>query len=120
MLTDYSFYTTKFCGNEIPSSEQYCAAAIKAEAYVMRLTGEKKSFRLQSGKELFGEAVKMAICAVAECFYREAKSAVTSESLDNHSVSYAQKRYEEVRREKYEAALMYLGNTNLLTSGAMH
>lgn len=119
MLTDYSFYTTEFCGNEIPTSEQYCAAAVKAEAYVMRLTGGRESFKVKNGKELFDEAVQMAICAVAECFYKESKSAIASESLDNHSVSYAQKRYEDMRREKYEAAVTYLGNTNLLISGAM-
>lgn len=116
MITDYSFYTTEFYGNAISDKAAFETAAVKAERYVLNLTGGRFSNESDCCEELF----KMAVCAVAECFYKETQSnGKTSESLDNHSVSYAVKSFEEQKRLKYEAATLYLRNTGLLISGAM-
>ena len=67
--------------------------------------------------------VKLAQCAVADVCYKQAQddvaNVVSSESVGNHSVTYAVSKasYKQRELEKYSKAKIYLHGTGLLYGG---
>ena len=65
----------------------------------------------------------MAVCAVADVCYKQAQddvaNVVSSESVGNHSVTYAVSKasYKQRELEKYSKAKTYLRGTGLLYGG---
>lgn len=112
----YEWYADTFIGGTIPSFEEFQRVLPEAEAYIDNITRGRITEAT--------EAVKKATCAVAEVIYKQAHDdaqTVTSESVGNHSVSYANKTKsaEEREAEKARKAKLYLSRTGLLYGG-MH
>ena len=110
----YEWYADKFPNGIIPDYNSFAAQLTEAEAYVDHITGGRTAEA--------NDAVKNAICAVAEVIYKQAKDdapTVSSESVGNHSKSYTQKTVSTAEREAEKArkAKLYLSGTGLLYRG---
>lgn len=111
--TDYNFYTDIFRGSVIPNETAFNSSVIEAIAYIDRFTRGKAN-NLAS----IPDGVNMAVCAVAEIIYTESTSKdITSESVGNHSRTYAITSKTEREREKIRKARLYLARTGLLYGG---
>ena len=110
--TDYTFYKAIFKGTVIPDETAFNSSVNEAIAYINRLTRGKCN-ALPSCPE----QVDMAVCAVAEIIYNESKGTVTSESVGNHSKSYAVTSAADREKEKIRKARIYLYGTGLLYGG---
>lgn len=110
----YEWYADTFQGGAIPSFEGFASVITEAEAYIDYITRGRITEAT--------EAVKKATCAVAEVIYKQINdeaSTVTSESVGNHSKSYAKQSKSTAEREAEKArkARLYLSNTGLLYGG---
>ena len=110
----YEWYADKFPGGIIPDYISFAAQLTEAEAFVDRITGG----RIVEATD----AVKNAICAVAEVIYKQAQDdapKVSSESVGNHSKSYNTKTISTAEREAEKArkARLYLSGAGLLYRG---
>ena len=110
--TDYNFYKETFKGVVIPDETAFNSSVNEAIAYIDRMT-RGKCEKLAS----IPIGVDMAVCAVAEIIYNESKSTVTSESVGNHSKTYAVTSQADREREKIRKARVYLARTGLLYGG---
>ena len=98
---DFSYYYDIYCGREIDSEEVFRALLVKACAYINRIT-----FGRAEAAET--EAVKNAVCAVCEAYYKyEAREGISSENNDGYSVTY-KGNSRQLSRKLYEAALLHL------------
>ena len=120
MYADYNFYLNDYKGSVIPDASAYERVAIDAGAYLSYIT------RGRIDTEVLTEAikgkVKLAQCAIADVCYKQAQddvaNVVSSETVGNHSVSYAAKAsYQQRELEKYSKAKIYLRGTGLLYGG---
>lgn len=120
MYTDYNFYIAEYMGSSIPESA-FASVERAASAYIDYLTHN----RIVMGDlpEKVQHKVKMAVCAVAEVCYKrnsdEDSTTVSSESVGNHSKSFAvvKKTYADRQREQLAEAKVYLHGTGLLYGG---
>lgn len=119
MYADYNFYLTEYLGSLIPEAS-YVEQAREASAYIDYITHN----RIVMGDlpEKVQSKVKMAACAIAEICYRQMTDetpAVSSESVGNHSKSYAvtNRGFAERQHEKMVQAKTYLHGTGLLYGG---
>ena len=110
--TDYNFYRETFKGVVIPNETAFNSSVNEAIAYIDRLT-RGKCEKLAS----IPIGVDMAVCAVAGIIYNESKSTVTSESVGNHSKTYAVTSQADRERDKIRKARVYLARTGLLYGG---
>ena len=120
MYADYSFYTTEYKGSLIPETA-FAGVERAASAYIDYLTHNR--IVLADLPDKVQEKVKMAVCAVAETCYKqltdEDSTTVSSESVGNHSKSYAvvKKGFDDRQREKLANAKTYLHGTGLMYGG---
>lgn len=119
MYADYYFYTSEYKGSLIPETA-YAEYAREASAYIDYLTHNRIAMADLPGN--VQSKVKMAACAVAEIWYKQVNDetpAVSSETVGNHSKSYAvaKKSFAEWEREKLSKAKMYLHGTGLMYGG---
>jgi len=118
IYADYSYYVGEFMGNVIPN-ESFNSAARDASAFIDNVTMGRINFDTLSDD--IKAKVKNACCAVAELTYKHENDspAVSSESVGNHSVSYAvtAKSGVEKEREKMRKVNLYLSHTGLLYRG---
>ena len=119
MYAEYDFYLNDYKGSVIPDAPNYDRAAVEASAYLDYVTHSHI-------KDLTDEMmvkVKLAQCAVADVCYTQAQddapNVVSSESVGNHSVTYAVSKasYKQRDIEKYSKAKLYLRGTGLLYRG---
>ena len=120
MYADYEFYKNDYKGSVIPDAPNYDRAAVEASAYLDYLTHYRIS---EDSADAVKEKVKLAQCAVADVCYKQAQdevaNVVSSESVGNHSVSYAVSKvsFKQRELEKYSKAKIYLHGTGLLYGG---
>ena len=120
MYADYKFYTTEYLGKRIPE-DTFGAMERSASAYINYITHNRIS--KSELPEWVMEKVKMAVCAVADVCYKqindEDSPTVSSESVGNHSKSYAvmNKGFDNRQHEKLIQAKTYLHGTGLLYGG---
>ena len=120
MYTDYNFYISEYIGSAIPVTA-FAALERAASAYIDHLTHNR--IVMAELPEAVQNKVKMAVCAVAEVCYKqlndEDSSTVSSETVGNHSRSYAvvKKGFDERQHEKLINAKTYLHGTGLLYGG---
>ena len=119
MYADYIFYTTEYKGSLIPETA-FAEQAREASAYLDYLTHNR--IPAIDLPESVMVKVKMAMCSVAEICYKQMTDetpAVSSESVGNHSKSYAvvNKGFAERQREKLAKAKIYLHGTGLMYGG---
>ena len=106
---DYNFYTNEYKGNVIPNYESFNSAILQASAYLDYIV---RGYIEPTDK------VKLAACAVADVIYKETETSnIASESVGNHSRTYVTKSKQDLDREKYKAANIYLWGTGLLYRG---
>ena len=118
MYADYSFYTTEYKGSAIPDAPSYDRAAVEASAYIDYITHN----HIKDVTDVIMVKVKLAQCAIADVCYKQAQddvaNVVSSETVGNHSVSYAAKvGFKQRELEKYTKAKIYLHGTGLLYGG---
>ena len=120
MYADYNFYITEYKGGVIPDATAFDGAAVEAGAYVNYIT---HNHIVEDLPEKVMVKVKMAQCAVAEVCYKQARddvaNVISSESVGNHSVTYAVSKQDYRQRafEKFTKAKLYLYGTGLLYGG---
>lgn len=120
MYADYNFYTTEYLGKHIPEAT-FASIERSASAYIDYVTHNRIS--KSELPDWVMEKVKMAVCAVADVCYKqindEDSPTVSSESVGNHSKSYAvmNKGFDNRQREKLIQAKTYLHGTGLLYGG---
>ena len=120
MYADYKFYTEVYMGGLIPETA-YSGIARAADAFVNYITHNR--IKVDELPEWVLERVKMAACAVAETCYKqegdEDSTTVSSESVGNHSKSFAvvKRSFGDREREKLTKAKQYLHGTGLLYGG---
>ena len=119
MYADYNFYTTEYNGSLIPETA-FAEQAREANAFLDYITHNR--IPASNLPESVMARVKMAACAVAEICYKQVTDespAVSSESVGNHSKSYAvvNKGFAERQHEKLAKAKMYLHGTGLMYGG---
>lgn len=119
MYAEYNFYISDYKGSVIPDAPGYDRAAVEASAFLDYVTHNHI-------KDLTDEImvkVKLAQCAIADVCYKqmqdEVANVVSSESVGNHSVSYAVSKvsFRQRELEKYTKAKIYLRGTGLLYGG---
>ena len=119
MYAEDNFYISDYKGSVIPDAPSYERAAVEASAFLNYVTHNHI-------KDLTDEImvkVKLAQCAVADVCYKqmqdEVANVVSSESVGNHSVSYAVSKvsFKQRELEKYTKAKIYLRGTGLLYGG---
>ena len=119
MYAEYNFYTNDYKGSVIPDAPNYDRAAVEASAFLDYITHN----RIKDLTEEMMVRVKLAQCAVADVCYKQAQddvaNAVSSESVGNHSVTYAVSKvsFRQRELEKYSKAKIYLHGTGLLYGG---
>ncbi len=113
----YEYYQQTFSGKTI-TEEEFSRLEFQAEAFLDRIT-----FGRVKGLPEIPEAVKMAICAMAEYSCQEGKKTpgVRSENIDGYSVSYGDTGSSGKSRseELYQIASNYLMSTGLLFRGGV-
>ena len=120
MYADYNFYTSEYMGSAIPETA-FIAVERAASAYINYLTHNR--IVMADLPTAVQSKVKMAVCAVAEICYKqtmdEDSTTVSSESVGNHSKSYAvvKKGFDERQHEKLINAKTYLHGTGLMYGG---
>ena len=120
MYADSEFYKNDYKGSVIPDAPNYDRAAVEASAYLDYITHYRIS---EDYPDAVKEKVKLAQCAVADVCYKqvqdEVANVVSSESVGNHSVSYAVSKvsFKQRELEKYTKAKTYLHGTGLLYGG---
>lgn len=119
MYADYNFYLTEYFGSLIPEAA-YIEQAREATAYIDYITHNR--IVMEDLPEKVQSKVKMAACAIAEICYRQMTDetpAVSSESVGNHSKSYAvaTKSFADRQLEKMVQAKTYLHGTGLMYGG---
>ena len=119
MYADYDFYVNNYKGSVIPDAPSYDRVAVDASAFLDYVTHNHI-------KDLTDEImvkVKLVQCAIADVCYKQEKddvaNVVSSESVGNHSVSYAVSKvsFRQRELEKYTKAKVYLRGTGLLYRG---
>lgn len=122
---DYYFYSSVFYGNRV-AQEDFPRLSMRASEYIRGMT------RGLSDKvpEKDQDAVRMAVCAVAEVIQDEERLSaqsfsgekrVSSETVGSYSVSYASPAMsgaetEYISSRKRDALLIYLSNVPALSS----
>ena len=120
MYADYNFYLTEYKGSLIPDAA-FAGLERAASAYIDYITHNR--IPASNLPEWVMGKVKMAVCAVAETCYKqmtdEDSTTVSSESVGNHSKSYAvvRKGFDERQHEKLINAKTYLHGTGLMYGG---
>ena len=120
MYAEYDFYLNEYKGSAIPNASAYDRAAVEACAYLDYITRNRISTELSDA--IMGK-VKLAQCAVADVCYKQSQddvaNVVSSESVGNHSVTYAVSKasYRQRENEKYSKVKIYLHGTGLLYGG---
>ena len=119
MYADYNFYTTEYMGSLIPETA-FAGVERAASAYIDYITHNR--IPATELPESVMVKVKMAVCAVAETCFKQVTDetpAVSSESVGNHSKSYAvvNKSLNERQHEKLVNAKTYLHGTGLMYGG---
>jgi hypothetical protein len=120
MFADYNFYITEYMGSAIPDTA-YDGIARAADSYINYITHNR--IKVNELPEWVLERVKMAACAVADVCYKqesdEDSTTVASESVGNHSKTFAVVKvdYRQREHEKLSKAKMYLHGTGLLYGG---
>lgn len=120
MYADYNFYTSEYMGSAIPETA-FNAVERAASAYINYLTHDR--IVMADLPTAVQSKVKMAVCAVAEICYKqtmdEDSTTVSSESVGNHSKSYAvvKKGFDDRQHEKLINAKTYLHGTGLMYGG---
>ena len=120
MYAEYDFYLNDYKGSVIPDAPNYERAAVEASAYLSYITHSRVGTEVLTDE--VKNKVKMAQCAVADVCYKQAQddvaNVVSSESVGNHSVTYAAKAsYKQRDIEKCSKAKIYLRGTGLLYGG---
>ena len=120
MYAEYDFYLNDYKGSVIPDAPNYDRAAVEASAYLSYITHNRVDTEVLTDE--VKTKVKLAQCAVADVCYRQMQddvaNAVSSESVGNHSVTYAARAsYQQRELEKYSKAKIYLRGTGLLYGG---
>ena len=110
--TDYTFYKAIFKGTVIPDETAFNSSVNEAIAYINRITRGKCKTLASCPEE-----VDMAVCAVAEIVYIGNNNKVTSESVGNHTKTYAVTSQADREKEKIRKARIYLYGTGLLYGG---
>ena len=120
MYADYNFYKTEYMGSLIPETA-FAGVERAASAYIDYLTHHR--IVMADLPDMVQNRVKMAVCAVAEVCHKqltdEDSSTVSSESVGNHSKSYAvvKRGFDERQHEKLVNAKTYLHGTGLMYGG---
>ena len=108
---DYDYYKESYGGTLDESA--FNSVMVKAQAQVNFYTGNR-IFEVT-------DDVRNAVCACCDILYEEKTQTtlVTSETLDNHSRSYAVsvKKDTDFKREIYDACMLYLKSTGLMYRG---
>ena len=119
MYAEYDFYLNDYKGSVIPDAPSYERAAVDASAYLDYVTHS----HINNLADEIMVKVKLAQCAIADVCYKQEKddvaNVVSSESVGNHSVSYAVSKvsFKQRELEKYSKAKIYLHGTGLLYRG---
>lgn len=101
-MVDYEFYVNTYLGSAIPETAFYGAMERAARA----LSRFKRHYQVTAEKD----AEKLALCAMAEEVYEDARCPrnVASAGIGKVSVHYAQERRRALERRLYQQALLYL------------
>ena len=119
MYAEYNFYISDYKGSVIPDASAYDRVAVDASAYLDYITHN----HIKDLSDEIMVKVKLAQCAIADVCYKQAQddvaNVVSSESVGNHSVSYAVSKvsFRQRELEKYSKARIYLHGTGLLYGG---
>lgn len=105
----YFYYTDIYCG--AMAEEDFLRLQKRASAYLDYITIQRAS---AAGSQ---EAVKLALCAVADVMHRFEQRQVRSEQNDGVSISYADSPAEDRAKALYDAAACYLSESGLLYRG---
>lgn len=121
MYAEYDFYLNDYKGSVIPDAPSYDRAAVEASAYLSYITHSRVNTEVLTDE--VKNKVRLAQCAIADVCYKQAQgdvaNVVSSESVGNHSVTYAVSKvgYKQRELEKYSKAKIYLHGTGLLYGG---
>ena len=120
MYADYKFYKDEYMGSLIPETA-FAGIERAASAYIDYITHNRIS--ASDLPESVMVKVQSAVCAVADACYKqesdEDSTTVSSESVGNHSKSFAvvKRSFADREREKLTKAKQYLHGTGLLYGG---
>jgi len=114
---DYEFYATQYLGTAIAEAD-FPALALRASQHIDNLTFGRAATDTDNT-----DAIKNAMCAVAEELQRQADAdnadGIASESQGRYSVSYSQSssRMKSNQVKIETAAKLWLANTYLMFAG---
>lgn len=119
-MADFDFYINEYKGNVISNVFEFEHVVIEAQAYVDNLVVNPNSLELMELTDI-NQKYNLAICSVADVIYKQSKLDRTksSESVGNHSVSYASVSDRDMQQERFSRAVCFLRGTGLMYGG-MH
>lgn len=116
-MADFEFYALNYKGSVIPNEKAFESAVVEAQAYVDALITDRSNLRY----DFVQEAYNKAICAAADEIYQQVSvdkgRNKVSESVGNHSITYATATSEERSRNLGKRVRLFLANTGLLYRG---
>lgn len=114
IYADFEYYRDVFHGTKIKEQAEFEGLAVKATADLDRLT-----FGRIDPEEPISEAVKNAMCAVAETrkAHASGEAGIASATIGRKSVTYANADKQTLERDSTKAAYPFLINTGLLYRG---
>ena len=121
---DYTFYTTEYLGSAIAQAA-FPALALKASAFLDVVSFGRAAPIVEADEDAdLIKQIGLATCAVAEeiqAIEAGRLDGVQSESIGNYSVTYSDNAAKQLTNDtrKFNAAALYLSNSNLLYRGFM-
>lgn len=113
MYATYEFYRDQYCGTM--SETDFPRLAVRVSGYLDQVTRDRIPAGWETGRH--ADRIRMACCAVADAWLlNEQGGGVVSESNDGISITYAKAAKDDQLR-LYDAAMMYLGRTGLMSLG---
>lgn len=103
LLTDYSFYINLYGGENIPSDSKFSRYGLRASNFINKVTFNRININD------IPDEVQMAVCALSDAIYKNDQIGLkTTETVGNHTISYAQISDSDMDKKLYNLVKTYL------------
>jgi hypothetical protein len=121
IYVDFTFYSDEYLGSKI-SIDEFDSYALQASARIDQLTFDRTAAIIEDGTDTDTvNKIQLATCAVADELLTQSKNGsngqIQSESVGQHSVTYALDSTRSNAHQLRNAAKLFLSGTGLMFPG---
>lgn len=103
MLTDFGFYIENYGGELIPNDKVFDRLNVKASSFINKITFNRID------KDNVQDEIKFAICSMVDEIYNNDRIGnKTTETVGNHTISYAKLNEKDMNAKLYNIAKTFL------------